>query len=413
MSTIWPLPKVTITTLKDVDEKRPAALITSDEAWSQVAHLLNLPLVVQAEPMDTSEDLIDYLADNLPSQVEVIYAVGNGTPVVAGKIVAHRNNLPLILVPLALDTDGLFESFVERMDENGLWRRQDAAPASELLIDWEVITAAPPHLRGAAIVDLLSIVTALLDWRYAARQNRTREDQKFSAWGASVAAGLASQAIKSAAAIGQGKVEALHTLLDLLMISVQLANQLGHDRHQEGTEHYFAFSLRNQGAKATHAELVVPGILITSKLHGQDPGSIRGALQSAGLRLDQVRAADAQLAMNALPNFCATNDFPFGIGHELDPMSDEVKAAMQAAGFAAEASDGQWGAAASPQAAGTTPNPTTESPAAVTPPSSSAQPTAPGSTTDAAMTPGVGSDTGEMPAQNPDTNPSTSQPPAE
>lgn len=400
MSTIWPLPKVTITALQDVDEKRPAALITSDDAWSQVAHLLNLPLVVQAEPMDTSEELIDYLADNLPSQVEVVYAVGNGIPVVVGKIVAFRNKVPLVLVPLALDTDGLFEGFVERMDENGLWRRQDAVPASEIIIDWEVISAAPAYLRGAAIVDLFSIVTALLDWRYAAKQNRTRDGQKFSAWGASVAAGLASQAIKSAAAIGQGNVEAMRTLLDLLMISVQLANQLGHDRHQEGTEHYFAFSLRNQGAMATHAEMVAPGILITSKLHGQDPASIRTALENAGLRLDQVRAADAQLAMNDLPNFCATNDFPFGIGHDLDPMSDKVQAAMELAGFKAELPSGQWDAVEAEV------KPPTEGAAGL-----SATPDAETVTGTPSST-GAAPDTGEIPAQNIGTTPPTPDSPS-
>jgi glycerol-1-phosphate dehydrogenase [NAD(P)+] len=404
MSTIWPLPKITITALKDVDEKRPAALITSDDAWSKVAHLLDLPLVVQAEPLDTSEELIDYLAENLPSQVEVVYAVGNGVPVVAGKIVAHRNNVPLVLVPLALDSDGLFESFVERMDDSGLWRRQDAAPAQELIIDWEVIKAAPAHLRGAAIVDLLSIVTALLDWRYAARQNRTRDGQKFSAWGASVAAGLASQAIKSAADIGQGKVEAMHTLLDLLMISVQLANQLGHDRHQEGTEHYFAFSLRNQGAAATHAELVVPGILITSKLHGQDPDSIRVALQNAGLRLDQVRAADAQLAMNDLPNFCAANDFPFGIGHELDPNSDKVKEAMQAAGFGEVSSTGQWTAQ---QTGDTSPSSPTQEQGDAAPANAATDSTTPGagSATNASAAPGSSVDINEPPIKGEDTPP--------
>ena len=80
MSIIWPLPKVTVSTLSAIEEKRPTALITSDEAWSQVGHLLNLPLVVQAEPMDTTEALMRDLASNLPSQVEVVYAVGNGIP---------------------------------------------------------------------------------------------------------------------------------------------------------------------------------------------------------------------------------------------------------------------------------------------------------------------------------------------
>ncbi len=341
MSKIWPLPKVTFTALNQVEEKRPVALITNDGAWSQVGHLLDLPVVVQAEPVDTSADLMDYLAHNLPSQAEVIYAVGNGTPVIAAKLVAHANQKPLVLVPLALESDTLFESFAETLND-GLVKRVETGAASEVILDWDVIRAAPAHERAAAIADILAIVTALLDWRYAAKHNRTNDAQKFSAWGAGVAAGLASQAIKSAKDIGEGSVEGLRTLLDLLMVSVQLAHQLGHDRHEEGTEHYFAMSLENQGSTVTHAEAVGPGILLSYALHGQDPTPLRDALLNAGIRLDQIRTADAQLAINDLPNFCAVNDLPFGIGHEIDPLSDKIKTALVRAGLASSNDTGDW-----------------------------------------------------------------------
>jgi glycerol dehydrogenase-like iron-containing ADH family enzyme len=202
-----------------------------------------------------------------------------------------------------------------------------------VIIDWSVIEAAPTHERAVAIVDVLSIVTALLDWRYAAKANRNTAQQKFSAWGAGVAAGLASQAIKSAKAIGEGEAEALRTLLDLLMMSVQLASQLGHDRHQEGSEHYFGYSLENQGAKFSHAEAVGPGILFASALHGQDTSALREALENAGVPLNRLRAADIRLAVNDLPAFCAANNLPYGIAHELDPLSEQVTKALEKAGM--------------------------------------------------------------------------------
>lgn len=332
MPKIWPLPKVNFADLSSVEEKRPVALLTSESAWSQVGHLLNLPLVVQAEPHEEEVELADFLAKNLPSQVEAIYVVGNGAAVVAGKMVAHVNHLPLILIPTALDGDVLFESFVVFM-KDGLMTRVETGAADEVIIDWDLIQAAPAHERGAAMVDVLAIVTALLDWRYAATKNRTTSEHRFSAWGASVAAGLASQAIKSAKAIGEGQLEALRTLVDLLMISVQLAHQLGHDRHQEGTEHYFAYSLQNQGAKFNHAEGVGAGILFASALHGQDPSALRDALTNAEIRLDQLREADIQLAINGLPNFVAMNNLPFGYAHDLDPLSDQVREALEKAGL--------------------------------------------------------------------------------
>lgn len=342
-SKIWPLPTVRFAQLGEVEEKRPVALLTSDAAWEQVSSALSLPLVVQAEPTDDDRELMTYLSDNLPSQVQAVYVVGTGVPVSAGKLVAQANNIPLVLVPTALDSDAIFEAHVAFMS-GGLIDRIEGVPAHEVIIDWEIIKAAPQHERAAAIVDVLAIVTALLDWRYGEKKGRNSADQRFSAWAAGIAAGLASQAIKSAKAIGEGQVEALRTLVNLLMISVQLAHQLGHDRHQEGTEHYFAFSLRNQGVKSiSHAEAVAPGMLIASALHGQDPGALRDALNNAGIRLDQVRAADVRLAINDLPSLCTTNNLPYSIAHDLDPFSEEVTQALDRAGYQTDAGDtGGW-----------------------------------------------------------------------
>jgi glycerol dehydrogenase-like iron-containing ADH family enzyme len=332
MTTVWPLPRISYKNLKQVEETRPVALLTSEAAWNQVGDLLNLPLVVQAEPEENDRDLLNYLADNLPSQAEAVYVVGEGTPLIAGKIVANVNKLPLIVIPTRLDTDMPYEGHVLLTTE-GLLTYIDTGPPSEVVIDWDVIQAAPHEERAGAIVDVLAIVTALLDWRYAAKLSKNTERQKFSSWAAGVAAGLASQAIKSAKEIGEGKVEALKTLVDLMLISVQLASQLDHDRHQEGTEHYFGFSLENQGAEVSHASAVGPGILWAAALHGQDPAPLRDALESAGVALDRLRTGDVQLAVRDLPNFCATNNLPYSRAHDIDPFSDQVRQTLERAGI--------------------------------------------------------------------------------
>lgn len=343
MSIVWPLPKVTYTPLNMTMESRPVALITSEAAWTNFGSLLNLPLVVQAEPLSDDRDLLDYLADNLPSQTEVVYVLGQGISLTAGKLVASKNRLPLVIVPTAISSDEIFEPHVT-LPAEGLLHRIETGPATEVMIDWSVIEAAPTYERASGIVDLIAIVTALLDWRYAAKLNRNTPEQQFSQWGAGVAAGLAAQAIKGAKEIGEGKIEALRTLVDSLMMSVQLANQLGHDRHEEGTEHYLAFSMGNQGARFTHAEAVGPGILFASALHGQDPSALREAMLSSGVRLDQLRIGDARLAINDLPNFCATNQLPYGIGHEIDPFSEQVTKALEKAGLV-ESLGATWQAA--------------------------------------------------------------------
>lgn len=345
MSTIWHLPKVTFTSLSSIQETRPVALLTSEAAWNSVGHLLNLPLVVQAEPSHTDSELMTFLAENLPSQAEVVYVVGTGAPITAGKIVASANKLPLVFVPTAIDTDMIFEAHAT-LSAEGLLTIKETGPANEVFIDWEVLQAAPVHERAVAIVDLIAIVTAILDWRYAAQQNKNPENQKFSVWASGIAANLAAQAIKSARAIGDGDIESMRLLIDMLMVSVQLASQLGHDRLQEGTEHYLAFSLENQKVAVNHAEAVGTGILWAAALHGQDPAPLREALEAAGVRLNQIRAADIQLAINDLPTFCVANNLPFSRAHDLDPFADYVKQALEKAGLSS--TEGGWQVSAPP-----------------------------------------------------------------
>jgi len=124
--------------------------------------------------------------------------------------------------------------------------RRSNRPAAEVVIDWDVLRAAPDHARAAAIVDLVSIVTGLLDWRFAAQKGKNPRDQRFAPWAASIAAGLAGQTIKHAPALRQGRQDALETLLNLLLMTVQLGNQLGHRRASQGGEHYLARVLATQ-----------------------------------------------------------------------------------------------------------------------------------------------------------------------
>ncbi len=336
---VWPLPRIIFRELSSIEETRPVALLTTDDTWTVLGSQLNLPVIIQAEPARQTRDLFTYLADNLPHQVQAIYVIGQGAPLMAGKVVAARNRVPLVVIPTALDSDAAISPVARlvEVDEVGtrvVW--EETGPASEVIIDWGIIQAAPPDQRGAGIVDVLSVVTGLLDWRYAAQKGRNLTGQRFSPWAAGVAAGLASQAIKSAAAIGQGNRDALRTLLDLMMTAVQLSNQLGHTRACQGSEHYLAQVLAGIAPEVPHSALVGPCLLLVSALHGQPPTALREALEHAGVRLDQVRPTDVRLVLDALPDHLDAYDFPYSILNDIDPESETVAQALEAAGLAIE-----------------------------------------------------------------------------
>ncbi|MBZ0309410.1 MAG: iron-containing alcohol dehydrogenase [Anaerolineae bacterium] len=340
MENIPGLPDVYYKKLTDWKEERPAALITSPAAWERLNGLLNLPLVVQAEPEQMDYDFLHTLAQNVPAMVKVIYAAGTSTQVTIGKMVAYENNLPLVIVPTELDSDQIFEPHVELMNQ-GILNNIFTGAAESLVVDWDVILAEETHQRVGIVADMLAIVTSLLDWRYAIKQNKVSKEHTFVPWAAGVAAGIASQTIKYAPGVGRGEIEAMRGVMDLTAISVQLANQLGHSRHQEGTEHYLAFTLQNNGVTGiSHAESLAPGIVLTSALHGQDPGALRDALEQAGIQINKVRLADLQLALNDLPAFVANNNLPYAVAHDIDPLSEQIRKALETAGLVGDT--GGW-----------------------------------------------------------------------
>jgi glycerol-1-phosphate dehydrogenase [NAD(P)+] len=340
---VWPLPRITFRELSSIDEKRPVALLTTEAVWNVLSSQLTLPVVIQAEPARRDADLLDSLADNLPSQIKAIYVVGQGVPLTAGKVIAAANDVPLVVVPTALSGDQMLtpsvlveEDYSEGEDEFTVRLPRATGPAAEVIIDWGIIEDAPESQRGAGIVDVLSIVTGLLDWRYAAQKGKNPSEERFSPWAASVAAGLASQAIKSAAAIGQGNHDALETLLNLMMVAVQLSNQLGHARMREGSEHYLARILATQTRDISHSALVGPCILLTSVLHGQSPSALRDALENAGVALDELRTTDLALTVNQIARCRDAFELPYSILDDIEPESDKLTQALETAGLAIE-----------------------------------------------------------------------------
>ncbi|MBK8020701.1 MAG: iron-containing alcohol dehydrogenase [Chloroflexi bacterium] len=335
MNTIWSLPKIDIQNLTSVQETRPTALLTGRRSWAGVSPLLELPLIVQAEPERVAPDYLDGLANELPPQVKVVYGVGGGMVADCAKYIAFKRGLPAVIIPTALSVDGFFTPIVAaRMDDSVHY--VETGPAERIIIDWDVIRAAPPYFRGAAIVELLTIVTGILDWKYAAENKKNTPDTRFIPWAAGLMAGIAQQAFKIAKGVGQGELEALSNLLDLICMEVQLTNQMGHTRPQEGSEQYFAYAVEpraGRGRPVPYADMVGPGILLAAALHNQDVTPIRETLVNAGIRINQLRLQDIVDTMKTLPQYVRKHDLPFSILNNFEPTAERVDEIVRKAGL--------------------------------------------------------------------------------
>lgn len=336
MTTIWNIPRIEQRALNTIREPRPTALLTGRKSWAQVSSLVELPLVVQAEPQNAERAYMDELAGGLPPQVEVIYGVGGGLVADVAKYIGGKRGIPVVLVPTALSVDGFFTPIVA-VRENDTVGYADAGPAENIIIDWDVVSAAPPDIRGTGIVEILSIVTGLLDWRFAAERNKNRVTERFQPWAAAIAATVAQQAFKIAKSVGDGRIDALQELLNLIRLEVNLTNSLGHTRPQEGSEQYFAYAIEPRvvrgGRGIPYADLVGPGILIAMALHGQNVSPIRDTIASAGVRLGQLRPEDIIATVRDLPRYVVEHSLPYSILNETDPFSDNVTNILKITGL--------------------------------------------------------------------------------
>jgi glycerol-1-phosphate dehydrogenase [NAD(P)+] len=100
---------------------------------------------------------------------------------------------------------------------------------------------------------------------------------------------------------------------------VQLCNQVGHARPEEGSEHYFAYQAENLlGHGLPHGDLVGPGIMIMAELQGQPLEPLKAALQACHIPLDRIPSEVVRQVNQSLPDYARRHGLAYGIAHELD-----------------------------------------------------------------------------------------------
>jgi glycerol-1-phosphate dehydrogenase [NAD(P)+] len=317
---IWNLPRTEILPWLELDEPRQVALFTSTPAWRAVERWLRLDVVWQAEVTEASEAAWQPLLATLRG--EVVYAVGGGLVVDAAKYCAAHLGLPLVCLPTALSVDAFLTS-ASGVRQDGCVRYLETKVAERLVLDWQVIANAPTHLRAAGICDVLSIATGCWDWQFAHQRGMNPPGMEYLPYAAQTAQAILQGALDCAEAAGRGDSQGLKQLFDCLALEVQLTNQLGHARPEEGSEHYFCYAAENftsataQHTALPHADLLAPGILLMAEAQRQETAPLEKALRAAGVRLEAVSEEVAQATLRELPVYCKQHRLPYGIAYEL------------------------------------------------------------------------------------------------
>lgn len=324
MQKIWRLPELQMMPLEELDEKRAVALVTSAPAWQAVESKLRLSIAWRAEATEATTQAWEAQMADLRG--EVIYAVGGGLPADAAKYMAASKGMELVCIPTALSVDAFLTS-ASGVRRQGCVRYLETRPPDVLIVDFRVIAAAPPAIRAAGICDVLSIATGRWDWKFAEERGKNPPGMEFISYIDQAAAAILNGALDCAEAAGRGDAQGLKQLLDCLALEVQLTNQIGHARPEEGSEHYFAYAVENLvGHGWLHAELVCPGILLMARAQGQDVRPLRQAMEACSIQLSRLPERVIEQTLTGLPKYCREHELPFGIAHMLQPQ--QIKGLM-------------------------------------------------------------------------------------
>jgi len=109
------------------------------------------------------------------NQSNILLAIGGGKVIDVCKVAANKRDINFAVLPTCLSSDCI-TSPVAVIKENGQTKSIAAALAEFVFIDLNLISSAPERLNLSGLGDLISNISAILDWDYAAKTSNTHID---------------------------------------------------------------------------------------------------------------------------------------------------------------------------------------------------------------------------------------------
>jgi len=233
--------------------------------------------VIEANEATVAEvDRVTAEAHKLDSRFLV--AVGGGSKIDIAKLAATKLAVPWVSVPTSAAHDGISSPRASVRDGQGVSSVEGVVPIG-ILADTAVIVQAPFRLLASGCADVVSNVTATLDWKLAARLR----NEEFSSTASTLAEYAAQEIIDHAALIKPSLEESVWIAIRPMMVSGIAMSVAGSSRPCSGSEHLFSHALdRVARQPGLHGEQVGVGAIMMLYLHGADWRKIRTALHTIG-----------------------------------------------------------------------------------------------------------------------------------
>ncbi len=207
-----------------------------------------------------------------------LVAAGGGSKIDITKVVAARLRIPFISLPTSAAHDGISSPRASLRGSSGRLSI-DAAVPSAVIADTAIIVQAPFRLLASGCADVISNVTAILDWKLAVRLRH----EEYSSTAATLAEYAAHEIIDRAGLIKPNLEESVWIAIRPMIVAGIAMSVAGSSRPCSGSEHLFSHALDRTAKHAgLHGEQCGVGAIMMMYLHGGDWQGLQKALRAIG-----------------------------------------------------------------------------------------------------------------------------------
>ena len=210
---------------------------------------------IDLDDLNTIKKLLD--------QYDSIIGVGGGKSIDIGKFVAYHSKKPFISIPTTASNDGIASPIISLKQPSIM-----AESPIAVIADMEIIKKSPKRLLSAGLGDVVSNITAVLDWKLAHKEIGEEYSDSSAIFSKTIAMELIDYILNS-----PNLNEYPKKLVKALIGSGITIAIAGSTRPASGSEHLFSHALDYLKIKydlkldSLHGEQCGVGTIISSYMH--------------------------------------------------------------------------------------------------------------------------------------------------
>ncbi|MCL2712480.1 MAG: NAD(P)-dependent glycerol-1-phosphate dehydrogenase [Methanomassiliicoccaceae archaeon] len=218
------------------------------------------------------------ISDALETDSKFILAVGGGTKIDLAKVASNELHIPFISIPTSAAHDGISSGRASMKSDIGPVSVEASVPMA-VIADTSVILRSSYRLLAAGCADVISNLTAVMDWRLA----KNLRNEEFSRSAEALSVYSSESIIGHSKEIHPDSEYSVWLAMRPIIVSGISMSIAGSSRPTSGSEHLFshALDILHPGT-ALHGEQCGVGTILMMYLHGGDWMNIRNALENIG-----------------------------------------------------------------------------------------------------------------------------------